>query len=382
MPHRLPVFILAGVIAIFASGCNSHATFPENNGNNANNANNQNCSNGVLDPGEPCDLDFDLNPKFQPDDSCVNRGYAGGSLVCDSSSCQVITSNCIPLEGCNPVYDFGCDLGTNCFYFPESGQASCHEPQFAAEGAPCTWPPDCSPLHTCHEGTCRRVCAPGSACPNEVDTCIGMGWYEGDLGVCPLATGPCDPVNDSGCSEGNACYFNGDALGGTCMTEGSAYPGDTCWADNQCRPGLACLRLFDSEDGRCTELCDDENPCPAGTLWCAYFPGGRAGFCTENVGCDPINGTNGCPADQYCMVTNPAGSFTCLYPGPVTEGAPCDLFNRCDQGLYCAVDYDHKCHRLCMDNGYCTQPEECFAMFWMAQPWTEISGWLGYCRQP
>ncbi len=381
MPHRRLALLLAGIVTVLALGCNSHASFPENNGNNANNTNNQNCSNGVLDPGEPCDLDFELNPLFQGDDSCFNRGYAGGDLICDSSSCQVITSNCIPLEGCNPVYDFGCDDGTNCFYFPDSHLASCSTPEFAAEGAPCAWPPDCGPLNTCWEGHCRRVCVPGSTCPNEVDDCIEMGWYEGDLGVCPLPSNPCNPLDGSGCpDEGFACYLNGDALGGTCLSEGFGDPDETCWTDNQCRRGFACLRLFDSEEGRCTELCNNESDnCMD---WCAFFPGTLVGFCTERVGCDPVSGTTGCADPLRCIITNPAGSFTCLLPGPVPEGAPCDMFNRCAELLYCAVDFDHKCHRPCIDNTVCTLPEICEPMSWMAEPWTNINGWTGYCRQP
>jgi hypothetical protein len=205
-----------------------------------------------------------------------------------------------------------------------------------------------------------------------------MDWLGGNLGVCPLDSGPCNPANGSGCSGGYACYLDRSTFNGYCAPEGSGGLGSTCVVDTDCYGGHACLKYEDPAQGYCVPLCDSTfDFCNEGSAWCAYSTGGTVGFCTQNDGCDPKSGAS-CGAGQYCTVTNPYGSFSCLVPGTVAEIEFCDMFNLCSQGLFCAVEYDFKCHRPCEANSDCTVGDECITV----PGWTDLNQWTGYCRLP
>ena len=376
MPHRLSAFVLAGVVAIIASGCNSHATFPENN---ANNTNNHDCGNHLIEPYEECDFDQQGKAVFLNSPDCVDRGYASGKLGCNPSNCTVITSDCVPLEGCNPLSNAGCD-GNICYYFPEADDTSCSMAGLSNEGEYCTSSPDCAAGLTCWENLCRLVCTPGASCPDEINVCNSMNWLNNTLGLCPLGSGPCNPTNGSGCSDqALACYYDRENLVGYCSPEGDRGLGSVCDVDTDCMGGHACLKLETTVQGFCVPLCDSTfDFCDNGSTWCAYSTGGTVGFCTEMYGCDPKSGTGCENAEQVCTITNPYGSFSCLVPGPMEENDYCDMFNLCSEGLFCAVEYDYKCHRPCDQSSDCTGGDECIAM----PGWILLSGWLGYCRLP
>ncbi len=377
---RIHLVFLSIMLCLGGPGCNSRASFEENNGNNTNNTNNTNnvnnqtCSNGVLDPGEACDLDIDLIPRFQAGDSCENRGFAGGDLICDSTHCQVITSNCIPAAtDCSPLYDTGCDE-LNCYYFPENNETACADHGDGTEGTFCDSPFQCAPRHTCFENSCRKVCNPGSIveCTGNLE-CENLGWLGGDLGVCPLGTVGCDPLTGNGCSNaGDACYLDNVQGLGFCVPEGSGTEGHTCDNHPDCSPGYVCLKLTDPTQGYCTRLCNYDFPCILGQ--CAFHPGYPVGFCAEpSTTCQPDTG-GGCSGDQACTVINESGTASCMLTNSIGEGGNCDMFTRCAPGLYCAVEYDKICHRVCQAQA------ECGGLTCHNMNWSTVNGLQGYCR--
>jgi hypothetical protein len=371
---RIFLVLLSILPGLAWSGCNSRASFPENNGNN-NNVNNQNCSNGELEPGEACDLDHALTPMFQEGDSCVNRGYAGGDLICEPASCQVITSNCIPsVTDCGPIYDTGCDE-LNCYYFPETDETACADHGEGTEGTFCDSPFQCAPRHTCFENSCRKVCNPGSIveCTGNLE-CENLGWLGGDLGICPLEIIGCDPVSGGGCPSPQGCYLVSALGGGRCAPAGGAGTGEACGPDTDCVPGHVCLKLIDSTQGYCTRLCDVTNWCDNGSSWCAFYPGVQAGFCPlEPASCNPM--MNECPDEQVCTVINPTGTTSCMLTQGRGENESCDMFTRCAQGLYCAMELDMKCHRLCQAEAECGD-QTCVDV----PGWQGTNGLAGYCQ--
>ncbi|PKN46485.1 MAG: hypothetical protein CVU59_05910 [Deltaproteobacteria bacterium HGW-Deltaproteobacteria-17] len=350
-------------------GCNSHATFEDNSF--------ENCFNDFLDPGEACDSVYGVD-QFQEGDSCEARGYAGGTLWC--YDCTVVTSNCIPAAtDCSPFTDEGCE-DTVCYFDPNAGTTFCADMGGGFEGEACDVPSDCASLMTCLVGTCRRVCNPGATdeCQNDAE-CMYQDWGNEDIGLCPLPFVGCDPVVGIGCDNaGDACYLQNARGDGFCSANVGGEPtGGPCGADVDCQPGNVCLQLTDPSQSYCTRLCDASSWCDGGSAWCAYHPAARVGFCVDpELSCDPLNSTT-CPNGSACVVVNTYGTTTCMYTHGIQEGEACDLFNRCEAGLYCATDLDWKCHRLCQAMADCN-PDECFEM----QDWPQNNGQAGYCRPP
>jgi hypothetical protein len=108
----------------------------------------------------------------------------------------------------------------------------------------CQRAPECGDGFSCtKDGTCvKAIGQEGDACTSEVDCATGL--------ACELAGTPPDP-------QGN--------LAASCTTEGPGGPaGATCASDHDCRDGTCAL-------GHCTDLCQDNRDCAAGTS-CTGIP--------------------------------------------------------------------------------------------------------------
>ncbi|MBM4395359.1 MAG: hypothetical protein FJ087_06675, partial [Deltaproteobacteria bacterium] len=116
--------------------------------------------------------------------------------------------------------------------------------------------------YLCRE-LCRATedCTPGQRC---VFPFAGIG----DWGWCEVPV--CDPVLQTGCAEGDACYYEDPEEGSfLCWDEGSLAVGADCSNFNLfCAPGADCFPDPGSDPDytyHCYAYCDEAHPCAAGT---------------------------------------------------------------------------------------------------------------------
>jgi hypothetical protein len=243
----------------------------------------------------PCGTDAACAPSYQCHAESCRRICASGGSACPPAApyCQVAPGNaslglCFPApppSGCDPVRGTGCLTGLTC-QVAQTGQHSCATAGGATVDQPCQGSGDCAPGLGCFSGgggttTCRPYCdTRGPSCgPNSYCNYIDATW----VGYCSVPVGPppaCNPVTQTGCAEGSACYaFPGG--GGTtgCELPGTVQNYQTCNLASDCARGLGC---FDGPDGRrCRPHCYFDSPesCPGAEPYC-NFVGGNYGFCT------------------------------------------------------------------------------------------------------
>ncbi len=74
----------------------------------------------------------------------------------------------------------------------------------------------------------------------------------------------CNPIEQTGCSQGAACYLVKDVITGCVCPVGTSSEGGSCTKTYECAPGLVCAGT--SAPGTCTKICDPlDDQCPAGT---------------------------------------------------------------------------------------------------------------------
>jgi len=352
------LFILLALTAsLFFAGCNSTASFE-----------NDRCQNGTLDPWEECDPNA-TNP-FPEGVSCATYQYNSGSLSC-TYECVIDKSGCTNVDGCNPVANEGCsNVGDTCYFDANDQSVSCQwETGNGQAGATCDVPwTDCVAGLTCLEGRCTELCFIGTYCSDGATLCVETDWPL-NLGVCPLPATSCDPVLNQGCDTGLGCYIldTSDTLG--CTIEGIEPTGNLCGENTDCVAKNVCVPIIDPGYSVCTELCNDLWDCPNAGLNCAFFESGPAGICVDTFPCNPMIPEE-CGAGTACYFVNSQGQTACLPPGDIGEGEGCCLFNRCMAGLYCAMESDNLCHKVCESEANCTNGDCNIQAEW---------GGLGYC---
>lgn len=226
----------------------------------------------------PSDLGSDMAVMHEPCDpydatSCPDD--ATGARKCgivrrSAGAALVLAYECVPATTSRDRV--GLDIVCAPFSRPLSAGES-YDP--CRQGLNCAPDPSNSALSRCQEmcgGMGAPACAVGEYCN------ILNAEEPTRFGVCIAASG-CDAVEQTGCPEGQGCYwvFGGDgSVIGDCQdpssTDGGPLPGpgDACTFTNDCAPGTQC---FPSTDGAgaslCYELCDPT----AETTFCAI------GFC-------------------------------------------------------------------------------------------------------
>lgn len=164
---------------------------------------------------------------------------------------------------------------------------------------------------------------------------------------------PCDPVEQCGCIEGEACYIGGDAPEPSCAGAGEAGGEGACTDDADCAPGFGCA--IQGQRGRhCQRYCNVDADCGGGLRLCNRAAGSATDIqlCTSN--CDPVD-TSACAFDEKCTLSQGAGGrwdARCLEHDGVVFGAECiDQFD-CEPGLLC-VDFAGigSCEVLCTIGG-------------------------------
>ncbi|MBI5509463.1 MAG: hypothetical protein HY903_11995 [Deltaproteobacteria bacterium] len=230
------------------------------------------CGNGQLDAGEQCD-----GTVFGAE-TCVSRGFAGGSLVC-------VMDDPTPANNCK-VDDSGC-------YECGDGLVNGGE--------------DCE----------------GAGQVGGADGCTTLGYTGGDL-YCFAASCTYDTTRCYSCGNGvieAAEQCDGSALNGvTCQTLG--YDGGTVSCNGLCQRLLACYRCGDAVLDP-AELCDPATTDPADDLLPAGVDCASLGFTAGAVHCQPncSYDTSGCTrcgnylleSGEACDGNNLAGQ-TCNSP--------------------------------------------------------------------
>ncbi len=352
--HSLSIFAIS-LATWFILGCNSHASFENNNTNNGN------CGNLQLDTGEACEHDSQGKDFFANAATCMTQGYDSGSLLC-TPACGLDTSACIGAGQCDPIFDLGCDDGTNCFYFPSDNITACNDPGGVMEGDSCSVPSDCDVRMTCFDtgdgngSLCRRVCQPGNPCPDDLICIDDLNWLNGTLGVCPVSG--CNPVTGGGCDTGQSCYFNDNAGNFACDATGTVPSYNQCFGSSECEPGHYCTNIssYDFGYSSCVPLCDLDHPCNNGAP-CAFARGSQTGLCLPDEGCDPLNPDSCASPTRACFITDDLGHTACLTPSVGGTGSNCNLFMYCNIGFFCdnAGNETNICRSFCnMGNPNCT----------------------------
>jgi hypothetical protein len=188
---------------------------------------------------------------------------------------------------CDPVCQTGsCDwCSKKCSYaYASTGSAQLTCAGFGQKKFPQSCSPggdgadDCAPGSICLAPIigdkayfCFTLCNVSGDCPGAVDcgtrklTASG-----GEVSVCDppydqVGTGGCNPLEDTGCDAGRACFLvSPDKATNRSRTVcefsyGDGRNGKACTSARDCMPKNACV------DGGCRQVCDSSHGCPSGT---------------------------------------------------------------------------------------------------------------------
>ena len=173
---------------------------------------------------------------------------------------------------CDPFTNAGCSITQKCTALRTGSTLAlgCGSKGDKSQGAACAPVPnetsqtgdDCGTGLACfavagESATCHRLCSnsgTANACPG-TDTCsIKVGTFSSSTGLafCQAST-TCLPLEQTGCSTGQACYYG--QKGAVCAPVPAVpvQPGDTCTNANDCAPGSTCLIIGSS--GICSSFC-------------------------------------------------------------------------------------------------------------------------------
>ena len=301
------------------------------------------CDGGVCEAGpDICACQVDWDCADQEDGNLCN-----GTLVCDTSSQDVLDWSCVVAPGtvvtCDPGQDTAC-LEAQCV--PATGDCELtpiNEGGVCSDADPCTGP------DTCNDGECVSV---GVLCECQVDgDCYGQ--EDGNLcngtlvcdtssqnvldWACVVDPGTvitCNPSQNTECKESQCAPGNGQCVmvpineGGDCDDGNPCTDGDIC-ADGTCVSGTS--QCACEEDADCADQ-EDGNLCN-GTLIC------------DTSSQDPMDWS--CVVDPGTVVVCDPPPSACLVNLCQTDTGACELEATNDGG---ACDDED----ACTDNDICT----------------------------
>ena len=359
------------------------------------------CGNGVLEPGETCDITIPTGPGSCPT-TCEDNDDCTEDILFDGSTCDarcvhntqtlfVDSDGCCPVGGNNNIdndcpvtcgngaVETGevCDTG-----IPAGTPGAC--PTTCDDTIPCT-ADTVNNAGTCQD-TCTHVvidtCVHGDGCcpsgcllseDNDCTVVCGDGVFEPaegelcDTGIAAGQPGSCPVLGD--CNDLDTCTDDSLAGEGSCQAQCANVPvacanGDGCCSpqcnstnDDDCSVicgngvvepagGELCdTGIAAGSPGSCPTTCDDGEDCTADTLLaagtctaqCDYAP--ITGF-VDNDGCCPAGGNNN--VDNDCPVTCGNGAVeageTCDMGIPAGDAGSCPTAGDCDDSLDCTAD--------------------------------------------
>ena len=211
---------------------------------------------------------------------------------------------------------------------------ACFDPQYAADLA----------------------CGPGGDCPPGLSCDLANRCVTGP--VIDAMPPPCDPVEDTGCPQGQKCSLtqSGGVLAPTCLPGGTGVQGNVCTisqASDSCGGGFACV-THATAGNICERVCDigGATSCPTQSGMATYCAPrtSRYGLC--ETACDPLTQT-GCGASHGCYIST---APVCADTGALAPGAACDaiMANSCGKGSSCIRDSmtgQSRCYFHCNSGG-------------------------------
>ncbi|MEM7158989.1 MAG: hypothetical protein AAF799_39490 [Myxococcota bacterium] len=230
------------------------------------------CGNGILEPGEECDID----PPTGGD--CEDLDLGMGDTTC-SAFCTIDTSNCND-SGSSPICGDGqCSATESCGGCPE----------------------DC--------GSCTDICGDGQCtagescelCPFDCGTCDSCGNDQCDAGescnTCTIDCGQCEHCGDGLCNLGETC----DSCAQDC---------GSCCGDGVCNFGESCSSCQQDCGSCCGDgLCNFGESCSGCQQDCGSCCGdGSCNFGETCNSCQQDCGACPCPAANYWSPTSDLSS--------------------------------------------------------------------------
>ncbi|MFT5353197.1 MAG: hypothetical protein ACI9KE_000395 [Polyangiales bacterium] len=195
---------------------------------------------GVIMDGGP--VGTDAGPDVGTDAGMVMPIFDGGS---DAGPVACPERWPDPGAMCDPQDSTGCGGSRTCTPDPRTPGTTFCQPTGGREvGESCGGTRACQRGLICQaaiDGTnprCQEQCAVGASCTcsSLTDACFGL--VGTSYGVC---RSPCDPIANTGCSEGNKCVHS--AYGESCeQPTGNAGPEEACTIFTGCAPGGYCIR--------------------------------------------------------------------------------------------------------------------------------------------
>ncbi len=204
---------------------------------------------------------------------------------------------------------------------------------------------------------------PGNKDATVTSTTGGM-----DAGIVDTGpTGPCNPVDGSGCTMGQLCAFVINLPEGLCQDPAAAPKQINAQCDinlRDCAAGLVCLQLTGDPMPTCRKVCNNgaDSDCaglaptmgggqfncaglqnPATMMTAAYS------YCRESTSCEPWNDM--CPMGQKCQQVA-ADAVGCGMEGMATAGMACQGPGGCVKGAICVnLGGGGQCYEACNATG-------------------------------
>jgi len=215
-----------------------------------------------------------ISPKGDKRDASIVDARSSGNRN-DSAGVEHLDSlaaiDLPPTGNCEPFTNLGCSAAQKCTALQQSDGTlalGCGAVGSKGEGQACTQTmvragaitvqvdDDCAAGLACFSiqagtpASCHRMCkSDGSQVCSDTEICSLVAPGLASVEFC-RATASCSPVDQTGCSPTQACYWS--STGALCATTGSAKVGELCVNANDCVPGTTCLALSPS---RCVAFC-------------------------------------------------------------------------------------------------------------------------------
>jgi hypothetical protein len=308
------------------------------------------CGNGMVEPGETCDLTTLCPSNCSDGNSCTIDTMTGSVDNCNIACSYQLITRCQNQDGCCPVGCTGND-DSDCTTTCDNGSV---EP-----GETCDPPSSCPT--SCNDGNaCTIDTLTGSATNCNVSCSVQtITQCESADGCCPAG---CTAINDRDCSS--SCG------------NGQSEPGETCDPPSSCpascNDGNACtIDTLTGSAANCNAACGHQaiSQCQSGDGCCPAGCNANSDTdCSASCGNNIVESGETCDLPASCPVSCSDGN-SCTIDAMTGSAANCNVacghqeITACthDDGCCpsgCNIDKDNDCSASCGD-GAVTSPETC-----------------------
>ena len=286
-----------------------------------------------------CPNGYEPNP--HPEIECIASDLCRSESCHSSAQCDTVAGKALctcPVDTVGDPYTSGCRTNGTC----PNGNKDCPSEAACSNGR-CINPCDgyCGPNTECRCTNHIPVCScPPNFAPNPTvkEGCIRKPQacrFDGDCSGSTCLKGQCQFVcrNENDCAQGERC------IGSMCMLQ--------CLTHSQCASQQACV------NGLCKSGCRSNNDCPTGK---ACFntqcenPCEREGVCGINALCQVVEHSAQCQCPKG-FIGGPTAQEGCMRaPSFCQNSTPCPSGMSCDGG---------RCYPTCRSNTNCAEGERC-----------------------